>query len=201
MSPLLHVPVNANWASCWFIGIVDGCFFMQPRVRSIPFRKGIWAMGSKGCNCWSRAGEVQQVGCVGYVRSPSALQTLPGPNHGRESSGCSGRLRRERRGFCQPKADYPWDLNSTGCPRDVRAYNQVLNRWRLTFPFPVPAALLPVTWRQPWTAARFLIATGCQTSKPELPSLSLIILADILVAFSSQELPSGVVLVIFPCGG
>lgn len=66
--------------------------------------------------------------------------------------------------------------------RDVYAYNQVLNHWHLTFPFPVLAALLPIRWRQPWMAAYFLLSTGCHMSKPELPSLSLIILTDMSVA-------------------
>lgn len=132
-------------------------------------------------------------GAVGRICKVTICSANPAqPNHSRESSGCSCCLHRERQDMVSQRQIISGTLIQPG---DVPAYNQVLNRWCLTFPFPVLAALLPRVWRQHFMAACFLITTGCQMSKPELPSLSLIILADILVKCQSQKLPSLVVFV------
>lgn len=51
----------------------------------------------------------------------------------------------------------------------------------LTFLFSLLAALLLIVAGQPWVAALWLLSVGCQMSKAELPYLSPLIFADLLL--------------------
>lgn len=171
MSPWLHVHLNANWTFPWFVGGVDVAVCEE--CSCLQRRSGQWG---------GEAGTPQAVParCSRWDMSGHHLLSSPArPNHGREGSACGSRLCWERQTFVSPRQI----INGTLIQPGAWGWPclQVLNQCHLTFPFPVLAALLPVTWRQPCMPAWCL--QSCQMSKAGLPNL--VLPADMSVPLSS----------------
>jgi len=134
-------------------------------------------------------------GAVGCVRSPSALQTLPGQITAGRAQDATATFARNVRVFVSRRQIITWTLIQPGA-RECSCVHPRAKSLAFNLSLPCPGCSASDDVEAALDAACFLVSMGCQMSEPELHNQSVIIVADMLVAFSTQQLPSLVALVI-----